>query len=426
MTVYWLAYVVHMVLVTFSVALTMNTFFAKRKTPLYLLLLSYAGYSIVSAIGFIFFNNPMLALSISFTGYFLITLNYKSSMIKRVVAIFSTFVLVFIGESLGFLVASSEVSLTEGFDIQSEWEGFIFSGMMVFTLALLFRNFRNLKKDPVYSLKTGLFFLIVPIITIILTVVSLIFSNIFTIFIAIIMLAILIPMFYLLNHISATYEDKLESALHAREKEYYFAQCELMQESVDKMKSYRHDVKLHLATLKAFSEKRNIDEIKAYLDSLLGNIGGSETYSDTGNIAFDSIINFKLKDVAENGIRLDINVFVPPTMHIEVADVVTILGNLLDNALDAVAKVEDKRITLDIGFTKESLFIRIDNTFDGEVKYAKGKDGVDAILTRKDGAGHGYGLRNVKKSVEKYNGHVEISHEENVFSVGILMYVGDM
>jgi sensor histidine kinase regulating citrate/malate metabolism len=213
--------------------------------------------------------------------------------------------------------------------------------------------------------------------------------------------------FYLHDSFIAVYEDKLRSMLHAQEKEYYFAQCQVMQESVDRIKSIRHDIKLHLAALKGYT----VDNKAAtnYLNQLLGDIEESEIYSDTGNIAFDSIINFKLKNVKGN-IKLDTKIFIPPKLNMEVVDVVTILGNLLDNVLNAVAKVEEKIIKMDIAFDKGCLFIKIDNTFNGEVNYSEE---------------HSHGLKNIRKSVEKYNGHMDITHEENIFSVGILLYVDD-
>jgi len=159
----------------------------------------------------------------------------------------------------------------------------------------------------------------------------------------------------------------------------------------------------------------------------LGDIEKSDIYSDTGNIAFDSIINFKLKDVLSHNINLQTKIFVPPELSIDVSDVVTILGNLLDNAFDAVVKVEDREIRLTVEANKGNLFIKVENTFDGMVKYTESKDQTKKIIaTRKKGDNHGYGLKNIRNSVEKYNGYVEITHEDNVFSVMILMYVEEV
>jgi sensor histidine kinase regulating citrate/malate metabolism len=91
---------------------------------------------------------------------------------------------------------------------------------------------------------------------------------------------------------------------------------------------------------------------------------------------------------------------------------------LLDNALDAVSKVEDKRIKLDIEYSRESLFIQVENTFDGVVKYDD-----KHISTRKIGGEHGPGLKNIRKSVEKYNGHIDITHDENIFTATVLLYL---
>ena len=214
------------------------------------------------------------------------------------------------------------------------------------------------------------------------------------------------------------FADSVKSALHAQEKEYYFTQCNLMQESVEQIKSIRHDMKAHLATVKGYAAKSDGDEITDYINSLLEDIGESEIYSNTGNIAVDSIINYKLKNVKQEGIELEMRLAIPPSLDVGVADLATILGNLLDNALSAVALAEEKKIKLDIEFSKESLFIQINNTFDGIVTYNEGR-----IVTRKDENDHGHGLKNIMQAVEKYDGCVDITHEDKIFSVTILLCV---
>jgi sensor histidine kinase regulating citrate/malate metabolism len=176
-----------------------------------------------------------------------------------------------------------------------------------------------------------------------------------------------------------------------------------------------------------FIEDGRADEAANYLKGLLGDIAKNETYSNTRNVAFDSIINFKLNNAKNENIKLDIRLLIPPALNIEVADIVIIIGNLLDNALDAVATVEEKIIKLDIEYSRESLYIQIENTFDGVVQYAEEiSEEEKTIVTRKAGNGHGHGLKNIKKSVEKYNGHIDICHGENNFSVGILLYAEEL
>lgn len=120
----------------------------------------------------------------------------------------------------------------------------------------------------------------------------------------------------------------------------------------------------------------------------------------------------------------NMRLLIPPALNVDIADSVTIIGNLLGNALDAIAKVKNKEIKLDIEFNKSVLFIKIENPFDGRVKYADGNAGEEThIVSLKDGDGHGHGLKNIRRSVEKYNGYVKINYADNVFSVGILLHV---
>ncbi|MCL2216515.1 MAG: ATP-binding protein [Defluviitaleaceae bacterium] len=240
----------------------------------------------------------------------------------------------------------------------------------------------------------------------------------------IILIGVAFIIFYLHNSLSKSIEDNVKSALHAQEKEYYFTQSQLMQESVENIKSMRHDMKLHLATARDFISTDKTGEAAAYLNGLLGDIEESGVYSNTNNTAFDSIINFKLNNVKQENIKLDIRLLIPPALNIKVADIVTIIGNLLDNALDAVSKVEDKMIKLDIEYSRESLFIQVENTFDGVVKYDNNTDDKQ-ISTRKSGGEHGHGLKNICKSVEKYNGHIDITHDENIFTVTMILYVDE-
>jgi len=214
-----------------------------------------------------------------------------------------------------------------------------------------------------------------------------------------------------------TLREKMKMGLERQEKEYYFAQNELMVETVETVKSIRHDMKLHLATLENYI-KDNPEEALAYVNHLLGDIGKSEVYSDTGNVALDSIINFKLKSVKDADIATRLDVFAPAVIGIETSDIVIIVGNLLDNAMEAVAKVDDKFINIHIAYQLGNLLIKVENPFDGVVKKDKSGD----LVTIKSGDGHGFGLKNVFKSAEKYYGSVDITHEGNIFTAKVLLY----
>jgi sensor histidine kinase regulating citrate/malate metabolism len=222
--------------------------------------------------------------------------------------------------------------------------------------------------------------------------------------------------FYLYNNLANAFEENAKTAIHQREKEYYLAQCRLMQESSGRIRATRHDMKLHMVAINSLITENKTANAIEYINKFLVQIGESELYSNTGNLALDSIINYKLKDIAETKPNLRLNI--PATIGIDDSDIVTIIGNLLDNSLEALANLNsqaEKTLTLNVALDKGTLLIKSENPYNGEIK--------ENFATIKQGEEHGHGLKNIKRSVEKYDGYMKISHENNIFAVNILLYV---
>jgi len=420
------AYLFYGIMTTLAIERVMTVFFEKRRTTFVMAASIYMLHFVLTSTAFLLLNIPAVSVAVSLLTIFLITMNYESQMIKRFAATAAcVFFLILIESFLMLLFGYYQMSIFEYVAFENTLF-FIFVGILSYIVSLLFLNVKNIKKNsmalpPMFWVSAlGISGLSIVAFVIIMLYIPYVIA----IVCAIVVLGINMLTLYLQDTLSAAYEDKLKSALHSREKEYYFTQCQLMQESIESIKTIRHDMKLHLATARDFTAGGKAELATNYLDGLLGDIERKEIYSNTKNTAFDSIINYKLNDAKQENIKLDVRLLIPPTLNIEVEDVVTILGNLLDNALEAATKTEDKAIKLDIEYSKESLFIQVENTFDGVVKYAQCKSGAEEVITtRKNGDNHGYGLKSIRKSVEKYSGHLDISHDDNVFSVGVLLYV---
>jgi len=415
-------YLVFNIVIMLAYERFMGVFFEKRRISLPLWLGAYLLAYILSCIAFLLLALPVLSMSITILTLFLITLTYEARMIKRLIAVVCIVVCVFALELIIVVFTLDSLSLLAagtGFDL--EIYAFISIGVLFYSVAVLLRKFKNIRKNTIVSPVLLIASIIIPLASLIaLMMIATHMPQTPALIIIAIIFTTNILFFLFQDNLSAAYADKLKSALHEQEKDYYLAQLKLMQESVEQVKSIRHDMKLHLATATDFIESEKAKDAGNYLKNLLGDISQNEIYSDTGNLAFDSIINFKFKQAADMNVKLDISALLPPTIGIAVADVVTILGNLLDNALEAVSKAEDKRIKLHITSNKGNVLIKVENTFDGVVQY--GKDG-QTIVTRKEGGDHGHGLRNIQRAVEKYDGHLEIGHEGDVFRVGVLLYV---
>ena len=409
-----------------------GVFFEKRITPTPVMLASYVGCFVLYTMACFFWQNQFVYLMAVLLTFFIVTLNYESSMVKRFVVVVSGYMGSTAIASVVLIMTQPEAS--HGFNlfgIDTELQGsvfvYIFVGLATYSITLLLRKFRNIKKSTVFP---SMFLVATAAIQLALLITSLFSLSYLPQRIALVavigVFGSCVGFLYIYDRLSAVYEDNLSAALYTQEREYYFTQCQLMQEAMERVRALRHDMRLHLTTIKGFSSKIKADEITNYLNKLLEDISESKVYSSTGNIPIDSIINFKLNKSQNKNIKPEIRMLIPPVINVELTDIAIILGNLLDNALEAAEKTEEKTVKLEIELNKGTLLIQIDNSFDGVVKYGSEKDsGSRRIITRKNNSASGYGLNNVKRSVEKYNGYMDISHDEKIFSAKVFLYVND-
>lgn len=133
----------------------------------------------------------------------------------------------------------------------------------------------------------------------------------------------------------------------------------------------------------------------------------------------DSILNYKIDEAQKRGIKVDLDVDIPEKLNIQPFDLNIILGNLLDNAIEAVSKLErNKVIKASIKLDRNILYINISNPFDGNIIYKKS----NLKTTHKDKENHGFGLKSVKKAISKYNGIMNVYHTDSIFNVDVLLY----
>ncbi|MCL1882775.1 MAG: GHKL domain-containing protein, partial [Defluviitaleaceae bacterium] len=354
---------------TLIVERTMNIFFGKRRTSTVVFALSYLFFLFALMIHL----GEIWDVLLHFTALAVISLNYESVAIKRIAAVAGGhYVLIALTDINSFLI----LFLPDNWVVDAQILAVMLTSLFIYLVSLtIFPLFKHIKNPVINLNKMWLPLIIFPILHTLISLLRHINPPAFSmIIVTFVNLGVILTVFCLYNIVSKVIEDTLKSSLHSQEKEYYFAQCRLMQKSVENTKSIRHDMHLHLATARDFIVNNKSDEANNYLSSLIGDITKSEIYSNTKNIAFDSIINFKLNNAMHENIKLDLRLLIPPSLNIEVADVVIIVGNLLENALEAVSKVEEKLIKLDIEYSRGSLFIQIENTFDGVIKYAEGTE----------------------------------------------------
>ena len=110
---------------------------------------------------------------------------------------------------------------------------------------------------------------------------------------------------------------------------------------------------------------------------------------------------------------------IPMELTIPVFDLAVILGNLLDNAIEAVTYVEERKIHIRAKYTKGRLIGEISNSYDGTL--LKTPEGI--LSLKEDKENHGMGIKSVEMTLKKYDGVLQITHDDTKFTAKILMYL---
>lgn len=185
------------------------------------------------------------------------------------------------------------------------------------------------------------------------------------------------------------------------------------------MRGWRHDYHNHIQVMKAYLSLGKYEDMDKYLDDLARDLTTIDTVLKTGNIMVDAILNSKLPLAISQNININAKATVPKNLKVSDIDLCVIIGNLMDNAMEATMNLnnqKDRFIRVYIREMKGQLYISITNSVGGKVK----KTSVEYITT-KLGINHGFGLKRVDSIVSKYNGFINRQNEEGVFATEIIL-----
>lgn len=424
MNSYDYVFLISNVLGTYTVFKFMCIFFERIKEKKIYEITSYIVYFLVSNIVHLVIHIPIVTFVTNIISFFLLTFNYKASIKRRIISTIYMYVILMSVE-LVMVVLSGYLDLSV-FSTDSQYSsiaGIISIKVLSYIVVLIIQNYKNIKKgiDVPNSYWFSLF--IIPIGTLYVTYLILESTNIsnYNIVISIsILLIINIIAFYLYDVLNSVYQDKIEKALLKQQNNYYQKQFDIMDNSYKNVKSIRHDIKNHLFIIESYIRKYDTEKATNYIQNIINASYGEQELSRSGNFDFDSILNYKLQNASSHEIETIIEAKIPQKINIESFDIAIIIGNLIDNALEAVSKLSNnKKINIRINYRKNTLYIHMNNTFDGNVYYEDNR----ILTTHADKENHGIGLKNIEKAIKKYNGTMEINHTNNNFIVDILLYI---
>ena len=184
-----------------------------------------------------------------------------------------------------------------------------------------------------------------------------------------------------------------------------------------KMRGWRHDYHNHIQTLKAYMTMTQYEEAAQYLERLEEDLTNVDMVLRTGNVMADAILNSKLTLIQERNIPVDATVRVPGNLPVSDIDLSVLIGNLLDNAMEACTKVpeKDRFIRIYIDVLKQQLYISVTNSMSGKAK-RKG----NRFVSEKQGS-HGFGLLRIDDIVAKHGGYLNRQNESGVFATEVML-----
>lgn len=238
-------------------------------------------------------------------------------------------------------------------------------------------------------------------------------------------LAVVLMMSVLVFNMSRQYEAEKELAeLKSEQNELLERDYTTLNNAYEINAKLFHDFHNHIGVLHQLLSHKKLEEAMQYLDELQIPLQEMTDTVWTNDETIDYLINSKAAAAKERGIQYQVQVEFPQHTNLRSADLCAILGNLLDNALEAAGQIPENKkrfINLTIRRINQMLIIKVENSFTtppsiagGEIKTSKEENGL-----------HGWGLKSARTAAEKYDGIVQTSYDENVFwAVVTLSYQG--
>ena len=412
------------IIYTLTVYKIINVFFTNKKINSVYEKILYAIFNITVVVVYLKFNIPLLTIVANFIFILLLlSLIYDDTFKRKALVTILIIFFLLISDillSMIFINVVNENILQKNnfFDIYVVFIVNMIRYLFVL-IVIIFYKIRIEKNIPlIFSLPIALTAVISMVFTINMLLVvdsnnyKFILINMVLIFI------ICIILIYIFNKIVNVMTENARQKFLIKQSEYYEKQIEADRKHINNTRKIKHDMKNHMYAIRNMAKNNMSKDIITYTNDILGKIEGEKVYINTGNYLIDGILNVKFEEIKNQGIDFKYDVKMPEGIKLPEFEVITILGNLLDNAIEGVGSIKDNRyIEVFISYKDSNLLIKIVNTFDGLVI----KDNKGFVSRKGEKAYHGIGLENVREQVEKNNGYMNIDTGNCMFAVDLFI-----
>lgn len=193
-------------------------------------------------------------------------------------------------------------------------------------------------------------------------------------------------------------------------------QVEEIRNTYQKMRGWRHDYRNHMQVLKSYVERKQWEECKLYILQMNQDLCEVDHVIKTGNVMADAIVNSKVSLAKSKKIALDVTAMIPEGLPISDVVFCIIFGNLMDNAIEACEKMEQKEeqfVRIYIGMFQKQFYISITNSTNQKIRRKN--------FYSTKGEGHGFGLGRIDRIVKARHGYLNRKNEPGVFATEIML-----
>lgn len=228
-----------------------------------------------------------------------------------------------------------------------------------------------------------------------------------------------IIVFYLINDILKRETKLRENKIFQIQTQNETKMYRSIFENFDKQRKRTHEYKNQIMCIESLLTKKSYDELEEYVRKVSGRFHTDLDYIKTNNVIVDAILNSKYKEILEKNIIFIFKINDLSEINICDEDIVVILSNLLNNAIEACEKCHDKKV-IKMKFVKEKncVIISVKNTYNGELII---KDGEIQTSKKDEMNEHGIGLKNIIDVITKYQGSYVIKNNKNEFYYSIII-----
>ncbi len=386
-----------------------------------------SGVIITSLLSFVLRDVPLIKIIITYLIAVVITRHTFAVSVKKGLIFNAIYLSVFAGcEFLSYLILKSVFDLSTIEILTNDTGAFYIELLSVFlVLVVIVISSAFMKKSSLsrMDIKGWIIFSLFPVFSVGVIFLLLIHINDFNmirmsnalLFIGTGMIIINVALIFLLNNVINRELTISEKQQQLDSAEHIYRMYEALSNESKIQHSLSHDYRNHISTMKILADKGDYDVLKDYISEQLNDSSKIRDLFNTGNPLVDAILNRKYADASKKDVIFSIIADDLSEVGINGSDLVTILSNIIDNAIEAAQQCSNGKIILKIKIEDNDLYIDSTNTSPSDLD-------IEAIHTTKPDKGdHGYGLKNIRRAVAENNGKCFVECKDRLFRITIMI-----